>query len=158
MTAFKLQINNREHLVDADESIPLLWVIRDTIGFTGTKYGCGIALCGSCTVLVDGEPNRSCQLKASSMVGRKITTIEGLAQDSVLGQVAKKVQQVWNEKSVGQCGYCQSGQMIAATKLLSSNPKPTDDQINDAMDGYLCRCGSYMDIRRAIKTVADGLG
>ncbi len=158
MTTFKLTINGRDHPVDADESIPLLWVIRDTIGFTGTKYGCGMALCGSCTVLVDGEPSRSCQLMASSMVGKKITTIEGLAQDPALGQVAKKVQQVWNEKSVGQCGYCQSGQIIAATKLLSLNPKPTEDQINLAMDSYLCRCGTYMDIRRAIRTVAEELG
>lgn len=158
MTTCKLTINGGDHTVDADEATPLLWVIRDSIGFTGTKYGCGKALCGSCTVLIDGEPSRSCQIKASSMIGKKITTIEGLAQDPALGQIAKRVEQVWNEKSVGQCGYCQSGQMIAATKLLSTNPKPTDDQINDAMDSYLCRCGTYMDIRRAIKTVAEGLG
>lgn len=156
MAPLKLRINGQDQQVDGDDSMPLLWVIRDTLGFTGTKYGCGMALCGACTVLVDGEPSRSCQLTLKDLVGKSITTIEGLAQDPKLGLVAQKVQKVWNEKSVGQCGYCQSGQIIAATKLLATTPKPSVAEINEAMDGYLCRCGSYMDIRRAIQTVAEG--
>lgn len=158
MSETTLTINGQNHTFDAesgDDQIPLLWVIRDIIGFTGTKYGCGKALCGACTVLVDGEPVRSCVTPARSLVGKKITTIEGLPSDPKLGALAQKVQKAWEELSVGQCGYCQGGQIIAATKLLAAKPKPTPEDIDQGMSGHLCRCGTYMDIRRAIEKISQ---
>ncbi|MGE5095554.1 MAG: (2Fe-2S)-binding protein [Betaproteobacteria bacterium] len=133
---------------------PLLWVLRDHLGLTGTKFGCGMALCGACTVHVDGEPVRACVTPASSLAGKRITTIEGLgARDSV----ARAVQAAWIEKDVVQCGYCQSGQVMSAVALLAKNKAPTDAQIDEAMRGNICRCGTYQRIREAIKAAATSL-
>ncbi|HET9576352.1 MAG TPA: (2Fe-2S)-binding protein [Usitatibacter sp.] len=133
---------------------PLLWVLRDHLGLTGTKFGCGMALCGACTVHVDGEPVRACVTPASSLAGKRITTIEGLgARDSV----ARAVQAAWIEKDVVQCGYCQSGQVMSAVALLAKNKAPTDAQIDEAMRGNICRCGTYQRIREAIRAAAASL-
>ncbi|MBY6019190.1 (2Fe-2S)-binding protein [Halomonas denitrificans] len=147
-----LTINGQSHKVDVADDTPLLWVLRDTIGLTGTKYGCGIAQCGACTVLVDGRPARSCTLRARNAQGKAITTIEGNQ-----GRVGETVIAVWNELNVHQCGYCQSGQVMAATGLLSSNPKPDDAAIDQAMSGCICRCGTYVRVRKAIKQAAEQL-
>lgn len=144
-----LLINGKQQEVDIAADTPLLWVLRDHVGLTGTKYGCGIAACGACTVLVDGQPVRSCITPASSVSGKKITTIEGLSPEH-----KHPVQQAWISEDVPQCGYCQSGQILAAAALLSAKPKPTDQDIDDAMSGVLCRCGTYVRIRRAIKKAA----
>lgn len=144
-----LLINGKQQEVDVAADTPLLWVLRDHVGLTGTKYGCGIAACGACIVLVDGQPVRSCITPASSVSGKKITTIEGLSP-----QHKHPVQQAWISEDVPQCGYCQSGQILAAVALLSAKPKPTDQDIDDAMSGVLCRCGTYVRIRRAIKKAA----
>ncbi|HJQ60044.1 MAG TPA: (2Fe-2S)-binding protein [Vineibacter sp.] len=144
-----LTVNGKAYDVNADPRTPLLWVLRDTIGLTGTKYGCGIAQCGSCTVHVDGEATRSCQLALGDVGSKKITTIEGLATGGVL----TKVQQAWLEHDVPQCGYCQSGMIMAATALLKSNPKPTDQDIDTAMTN-ICRCGTYQQVRAAIHAAA----
>lgn len=144
-----LLVNGKQQEVDVAADTPLLWVLRDHIGLTGTKYGCGIAACGACTVLVDGQPVRSCITPASSVSGKKITTIEGLSPGH-----KHPVQQAWIVEDVPQCGYCQSGQILAAVALLSAKPKPTDQDIDDAMSGVLCRCGTYVRIRRAIKKAA----
>jgi isoquinoline 1-oxidoreductase alpha subunit len=144
-----LTINGKTHEVNVDPATPLLWVLRDTIGLTGTKYGCGIAQCGACTVHVDGEATRSCMLPLSEVGTRKITTIEGLAENGVLNTV----QQAWLEHDVPQCGYCQCGMIMAATALLKSNPKPTDADINAAMTN-ICRCGTYQQVRAAIHAAA----
>jgi isoquinoline 1-oxidoreductase subunit alpha len=149
----KLNINGKDLDIDAPEDMPLLWALRDLAGLTGSKYGCGMAQCGACTVLVDGQPTRSCVTPASALVGQKIITIEG-ADD----KVAAAVKQAWEKQAVAQCGYCQSGQIIAATALLSSNKNPTDADIDAAMSGNLCRCATYQRIRTAIKTVASELG
>ena len=141
----KLRVNKRDYEVGVSPDTPLLWVIRDTIGLTGTKYGCGIAMCGSCTVLVDGEAVRSCVRPASFAVGKEITTIEGLSPD-----MSHPLQKAWIAEDVPQCGYCQSGQIMAAEALLRKNPKPTDADIDDAMEGIICRCGTYQRIRHAI--------
>ena len=144
-----LTVNGTTHRVDVEPETPLLWVLRDTIGLTGTKYGCGIAQCGACTVHVDGEAVKSCTVNAASAVGKRITTIEGLSSDR-----SHPVQKAWIEHTVPQCGYCQSGQIMAAAALLRRVPDPTDQQIDDAMAGNLCRCGTYNQIREAIRAAA----
>jgi aerobic-type carbon monoxide dehydrogenase small subunit (CoxS/CutS family) len=146
-----LVVNGTTHAVDVAPETPLLWALRDTLGLTGTKFGCGIGACGSCTVLVEGAPTRSCQLTAGEAAGRKITTIEGLSPDG-----SHPVQRAWIADEVPQCGYCQSGQIVAAAALLTRKPNPTDADIDDAMDGILCRCGTYERIRRAIHRAAKG--
>ncbi len=146
----KLNVNGRNIEVDVDPETPLLWVLRDTIGLTGTKYGCGMALCGACTVHLDGEPMRSCVLPVSAVGEQRITTIEGLSTDR-----SHPVQKAWMEIDVPQCGYCQSGQIMSAAALLAKNPKPSDADIDTAMSGNLCRCGTYPRIRAAIHRAAD---
>ena len=145
----KLNVNGAEREVDAPDDMPLLWVLRDLMGLTGTKFGCGIAQCGACTVHVDGAPLRACVTPASAVAGRKITTIEGLSADG-----SHPVQKAWAELDVVQCGYCQSGQIMSAAALLTAKPKPTDADIDEAMSGNLCRCGTYTRIRAAIKQAA----
>ncbi len=145
-----LTINGKTQDVDAEPNTPLLWVIRDTVGLTGTKFGCGMQLCGACTVHLDGQPVRSCGTPVSAAAGKKITTIEAIGSTPV----GKKVQAAWKEVDVPQCGYCQSGQIMSATALLTANPKPTDAQIDAAMDGNICRCGTYPRIRAAIHKAA----
>jgi len=151
MAPLTLIVNGKSHAVEVAPETPLLWVLRDTLGLTGTKFGCGIAQCGACTVLVDGEAVRSCQLPAREAAGHRIVTIEGL---SAKGD--HPLQQAWVAEQVPQCGYCQSGQILAAAALLSRKPRPTDADIDDAMAGVLCRCGTYNRIRRAIHRVAKG--
>ena len=148
----RLNVNGKELTVnDVDEATPLLWVLRDHLGLVGTKYGCGVAQCGACTVHLNGAPVRSCSIPASAVAGQKITTIEGLAgKDGKLSAV----QAAWVELDVAQCGYCQAGQIMSATALLKSNPKPTDADIDAAMAGNLCRCGTYTRIRKAIHAAA----
>jgi isoquinoline 1-oxidoreductase subunit alpha len=138
---------------DVDPKTPLLWVLRDNLGLNGTKYGCGIAQCGACTVHVDGKPMRSCQIPVSSTAGKKITTIESLAGDGKL----TRLQQAWIEMDVAQCGYCQSGQLMSAAALLKQKPNPSDDDIDQAMSGNICRCGTYNRIRAAIHLAAGRL-
>lgn len=148
----RLHINGNEHVVaDVDESTPLLWVLRDHLGLVGTKFGCGIAQCGACTVHLDGEPARSCSVPVSAVAGRKITTIEGLAGPD--GRL-HPLQAAWIEHDVPQCGYCQAGQLMSAAALLNKKPKPTDADIDAAMNGNLCRCGTYPRIRKAIHAAA----
>ena len=147
-----LQINGKTVKVDADGETPLLWVIRDELNYTGTKFGCGRAFCGACTVHLDGQPIRSCSFPLSAAAGKKITTIEGLND-----KVATHVQKAWVENSVPQCGYCQSGQIMATVALLREKPKPTDADIDAAMAGNICRCGTYQRIRTAIHQVAKEL-
>jgi isoquinoline 1-oxidoreductase alpha subunit len=146
----QLNINGSNQSLDIDPSTPLLWALRDHVGLTGTKYGCGIAQCGSCTVHLDGEPVRSCITPVSEAIGKQVTTIEGL--DSPAG---KAVQTAWRELEVVQCGYCQSGQIMSATALLERKSHPTDAEIDDAMQGNLCRCATYVRIRAAIKEAAS---
>lgn len=148
--AIALRVNGSTYEVDTEPETPLLWVLRDSIGLTGTKFGCGIAQCGVCTVHIDGQPMRSCITPVSSVAGRDITTVEGLSEDN-----SHPVQQVWIENSVPQCGYCQSGQIMSAAALLETNPNPSDDQINAAMSGNLCRCGTYPRIRKAVRRASD---
>lgn len=145
-----LLINGQVHPVDVPADMPLLWVLRDVLGMTGTKFGCGIAQCGACTVHVDGMPTRSCLLPASAVGSRPVTTIEAIGA-TPNGQ---KVQQAWLDKEVVQCGYCQCGQIMSATALLNATPKPTDADIDAAMSGNICRCGTYVRIREAIHTAA----
>ena len=147
----KLNINGKVRDVRVEDDTPLLWVIREQVGLTGTKYGCGIAQCGSCTVHVDGVATRSCSFPVSGAVGTKVTTIEGLAQNGIL----HKVQQAWIDHDVPQCGYCQSGQIMAAAALLKKNPRPTDKDIDEAMTN-ICRCGTYQRIREAVHMAAGG--
>jgi isoquinoline 1-oxidoreductase alpha subunit len=147
-----LNINGRDHVLDVSPDTPLLWAIRDDVGLTGTKFGCGQALCGACTVHIDGEPARSCQTPVGDAAGRKVTTIEG-----VEGKVARAVQAAWQKLDVVQCGYCQSGQIMSAIGLLSATPKPTDADIDAAMDGNVCRCATYVRIRAAIHEAARQL-
>jgi isoquinoline 1-oxidoreductase alpha subunit len=146
-----LLVNGSSRPVDLAPETPLLWALRDTLVLTGTKFGCGIGACGSCTVLLDGAPVRSCQVSVADAAGRKITTIEGLSPDGT-----HPVQRAWVADEVPQCGYCQSGQIVAAAALLARKPHPTDADIDDAMDGILCRCGTYERIRRAIHRAARG--
>lgn len=150
MATIILKINNKKYTVDADPKMPLLWAIRDLVGLTGTKYGCGIAQCGACTVHMAGTPVRSCSISVSTAAGKEITTIEGLSENN-----SHPVQQAWIAEQVPQCGYCQSGQIMAATALLKKNPAPTDKDIDAAMQGHICRCGTYPRIRKAIKTAAQ---
>lgn len=150
MVAFTL--NGEAQTLDVDPEMPLLWAIRDVVGLTGTKFGCGLAQCGACTVHIDGVPTRSCQTAISDIEGASITTIEGLS-----GKVGETVQAVWAELDVPQCGYCQSGQVMSAAALLSETPKPTDDDIDSAMSGNLCRCATYQRIRAAIHEAAHRL-
>jgi len=151
MARLTLLVNGTRRTVDIAPETPLLWVLRDALGLTGTKYGCGIAQCGSCTVLLDGEPVRSCQTQVKDAAGHRVTTIEGLSKDG-----GHPVQRAWVADEVPQCGYCQSGQILAAAALLSKKPHPTDADIDDAMAGILCRCGTYNRIRRAIHRAAKG--
>ena len=148
-----LTINGQDHRVDVTPEMPLLWVLRDILNLTGTKYGCGIGVCGSCTVHVDGEAQKSCTLQAGDLAGRQITTIEGLSANS-----EHPLQTAWLAERVSQCGYCQPGQIMAAAALLSSNPLPSDADIDAAMSGILCRCGTYQRIRNAIHRTALGGG
>jgi isoquinoline 1-oxidoreductase alpha subunit len=146
----QLTINGQKHAVDAPDDMPLLWVLRDIVGLTGTKFGCGIAQCGACTVHLDGKPVRSCLLPVSAAVGHEVTTIEGIGATAV----GARVQKAWLELEVVQCGYCQSGQIMSAAALLSATPRPDDSDINAAMAGNICRCGTYVRIREAIKRAA----
>lgn len=149
MASLNLKINGKDYTIDADPKMPLLWAIRDLVGLTGTKYGCGIAQCGACTVHLNGQPVRSCSMPVSSVANKDITTIEGLSTDN-----SHPVQQAWIQEQVPQCGYCQSGQIMAATALLKKNPTPNDKDIDTAMQGHICRCGTYPRIRKAIKTAS----
>jgi isoquinoline 1-oxidoreductase alpha subunit len=146
-----LKINGKSHAVDASSDMPLLWVLRDVLGMNGTKFGCGVALCGACTVQLDGIPRRSCVMPVSAAVGHEITTIEAIGETPV----GKKVQQAWLDLEVVQCGYCQSGQIMAAAALLAKIPAPTDADIDQGMSGNICRCGTYPRIREAIKRAAQ---
>ncbi len=146
-----LLINGQEQELDVPEDMPLLWVLRDVVGLTGTKFGCGVALCGACTVHLDGRPVRSCITPVASVVGKKITTIEAIG-DTPTG---KKIQRAWLNAEVIQCGYCQSGQIMSAAALIESNPNPTDAEIDAAMSGNICRCGTYLRIRAAIKQASQ---
>lgn len=149
MASIKLLINQKNYAIDVDPRMPLLWAIRDAVGLTGTKYGCGISQCGACTVHLDGVPVRSCSIPVSAVGSKKVTTIEGLSAD-----LSNPVQQAWIMEQVPQCGYCQGGQIMTATALLKRNPNPTDQDIDAAMQGNICRCGTYPRIRKAIKTAA----
>lgn len=149
MPTFTLKINNETHTVEADGDTPILWILRDNLGYVGTKYGCGVGQCGSCTVHLDGAAVRSCLLQVSQAEGKEITTIEGLSKDG-----DHPVQKAWLEHDVPQCGYCQAGQIMTASALLKSNPNPSDKDIEVAMNGNICRCGTYVRIKEAIKTAS----
>lgn len=149
MSQLTLKINGQEHTVDVSPDTPLLWALRDQLNMVGTKYGCGVGLCGSCTVLVDGEPVRSCTMPASGVKGMEITTIEGFHPEG-----GHPVQVAWQEEDVAQCGYCQGGQILSAAALLEKNPDPDDKEIDAAMAGNICRCGTYPRIRKAVKRAA----
>jgi isoquinoline 1-oxidoreductase alpha subunit len=149
----KLELNGKAVELDADPQMPLLWALRDTLGMTGTKYGCGMALCGACTVHLDGAAVRSCTTPVSAVEGRKVTTIEAQADT----RIGKAVQAAWVAENVAQCGYCQSGQVMGAVALLATHPQPTDAQIDEAMSGNICRCGTYLRIRAAIRRAAAAL-
>jgi len=146
-----IRINNESHQLDVTDDMPLLWVLRDILGLTGTKYGCGVAQCGACTIHIDGIPTRACQLPVSLIGDRHITTIEAIGNT----REGARIQAAWLQNQVIQCGYCQSGQIMAATALLRDNPNPTDDDIDDAMSGNICRCGTYVRIREAIHQAAN---
>ena len=150
MAAIRFTLNGKQQDVNVSPEMPLLWVLRDTLGMTGTKFGCGMALCGACTVHINGSATRSCVTPVSSVAGKTVTTIEGLSSDS-----SHPVQQAWLELDVPQCGYCQSGQIMAAADLLAKRPNPTDADIDELMMGNICRCGTYQDIRRAIHRAAE---
>jgi isoquinoline 1-oxidoreductase alpha subunit len=145
--AYTLNVNGKALSADVDGDTPLLWTLRDSLGIVGPKFGCGVAACGACTVHVDGQPMRSCQIPTAAVGAAKVTTIEAMAAHPV----GKKVQQAWMDLDVAQCGYCQPGQIMSATALLAKTPKPTDDQIDAAMSGNICRCATYVRIRAAIK-------
>ncbi|WP_378951204.1 (2Fe-2S)-binding protein [Mesorhizobium sp. ANAO-SY3R2] len=149
--AFTIEINGKPHSVDVDDDTPLLWVLRDVIGMTGTKFGCGMALCGACTVHIDGVATRSCITRVDSIGGSKVTTIEAIGTTPA----GAAIQKAWLDHQVVQCGYCQSGQIMSAAALLESNPDPSDADIDDAMSGNICRCGTYVRIREAIKLAAQ---
>jgi isoquinoline 1-oxidoreductase alpha subunit len=149
--ATTIKVNGVDRMVDVDGDTPLLWVLRDVLGMTGTKFGCGVALCGACTVHVDGIATRSCITPVDSIGVSHITTIEAIGRTTV----GSKIQNAWLDREVVQCGYCQSGQIMSAVALLTSNPHPTDSEIDDAMSGNICRCGTYVRIREAIKQAAE---
>jgi isoquinoline 1-oxidoreductase alpha subunit len=146
-----LQINGQQHELDVPDDMPLLWVLRDVVGLTGTKFGCGVALCGACTVHLDGRPIRSCIMPVASVTGKKITTIEAIGETPS----GEKIQKAWLNVEVVQCGYCQSGQIMSAAALIESNPNPSDAEIDAAMSGNICRCGTYLRIRAAIKQASQ---
>ncbi|HWV55460.1 (2Fe-2S)-binding protein [Pseudorhodoplanes sp.] len=148
--AFTLRINGTQHSVDVDDDTPLLWVLRDVLGMTGTKFGCGMALCGACTVHIDGTPVRSCITPVDSVGNSAVTTIESIGSTPA----GASIQRAWLDHQVPQCGYCQSGQIMSAAALLAGNANPSDSQIDDAMSGNICRCGTYVRIREAIKSAA----
>jgi isoquinoline 1-oxidoreductase alpha subunit len=148
---FSINVNGTKHDVDVDGDTPLLWVLRDVLGMTGTKFGCGMALCGACTVHVNGEPTRSCITPIDSIGTSAVTTIEAIGATAA----GAKIQKAWLDREVVQCGYCQSGQIMSATALLASNPRPTDSDIDNAMSGNICRCGTYVRIREAINSAAS---
>lgn len=150
MATFKLNINGKTQSVDLDPSTPILWVLRDHLDLVGTKYGCGIAQCGACTIMMDGNAVRSCSIPVSTAEETKIITIEGLSEKG-----DHPVQKAWMEHDVPQCGYCQAGQIMSAVALLESNPNPSDEDIDNAMNGNICRCGTYVRIKKAIKTAAN---
>ncbi len=150
MSVFELQINNQSYSIDADDAMPLLWALRDLLRLTGTKFSCGMGLCGSCTVLVDDEPTRSCVTPVSAVTGKSIVTIEGISED-----IGQSVQEAWLEEKVTQCGYCQPGQIVNAVALIKKHPNPSDEEINAAMGDVLCRCGTYQRIRAAIHRAAQ---
>jgi isoquinoline 1-oxidoreductase alpha subunit len=150
MSEITLKINGQDHQLDISPETPLLWALRDHLEMVGTKYGCGVGLCGSCTVLVDGEPLRSCTTPAAGLEGTEITTIEGFHPEG-----GHPVQRAWNDEDVAQCGYCQGGQILSAAALLAKNPDPDDKAINDAMAGNICRCGTYPRIRKAVKLASE---
>lgn len=152
--AFTIDVNGKNRTADVDADTPLLWVLRDELGILGPKYGCGIAQCGACTVHVDGAPVRSCSTPIEAVVGSKVVTIEAIGADAV----GRRVQQAWMDLDVAQCGYCQPGQIMSATALLAANPKPTDEDIDAAMAGNLCRCATYIRIRAAIKRASGQTG
>lgn len=152
LTMISINLNNKTHELDVDEDTPLLWVIRDIVGLTGTKYGCGRALCGACTVHIDGRPSRSCITPVASVAGKSVTTIEGLSTAA-----ADAVRNAWRKLDVVQCGYCQSGQIMSATALLEKNANPSDAEIESAMTGNICRCATYVRIRRAVREAALNL-
>ena len=149
MALFKISVNGKMQSVEAVEDMPLLWVLRDVLGLTGSKFGCGIGACGACTVLLDGEETRSCSTPISEVGSKKVVTIEGLSKDN-----SHPLQKAWIEHDVPQCGYCQAGQIMAAASLLHKKPKPTDADIDEAMGGHICRCGTYQRVREAIKIAA----
>jgi isoquinoline 1-oxidoreductase alpha subunit len=149
MSKVTLKVNGEKRIVEVTSETPLLWALRDTLNLVGTKYGCGIGLCGSCTVLLNGEPVRSCTMPAAGLEGMEITTIEGFHPEG-----GHPVQRAWNEEDVAQCGYCQGGQILSAAALLDKNPDPDDQAIDQAMTGNICRCGTYPRIRKAVKLAA----
>ena len=153
MTAITINVNKQNYSIEAPLDTPLLWVIRDLLGLTGTKYSCGIGVCGSCTIHLDGEAHRSCSIPVANVGGRRITTIEGLSEKG-----NHPIQLAWIEGEVAQCGYCQPGQIMSAAALLARNPNPSDEEINAAMASVLCRCGTYQRIRRAIRRISVGGG
>ena len=153
MATFNLSVNGKEHQVDVAPETPILWVLRDHLNLVGTKFGCGIAQCGACTIHLDGKATRSCVLPISAVADKAITTIEGISEKG-----DHPVQKAWIEHDVPQCGYCQAGQIMSATSLLNENPSPTDEEIDAAMNGNLCRCGTYIRIKKAIKTAAKEVG
>src|ERR1700686_3842077 len=148
--AFTITVNGKTHSVDVDDDTPMLWVVRDVLGMTGTKFGCGLGLCGACTIHLDGKPVRSCITPVSPVAGKRIATIEAIGATAA----GKRIQQAWIELEVPQCGYCQSGQIMSATALLAAKPNPTDSDIDGAMAGNICRCGTYARIREGIKHAA----
>ena len=150
--AISFEVNGQKQSVDVDPQTPLLWVLRDTLNLTGTKYGCGIAACGACTVHIDGEPARSCSFPVGSVVGKKITTIEGLSKDR-----SHPVQQAWIAEQVPQCGYCQSGQIMTAVAFLKKNPRPSEADVDEAMSNNICRCGTAQRMRSAVLRAADAM-
>ncbi len=149
MASYIINVNGNDHSVNVDEDTPILWVLRDTLNLVGTKYGCGIAQCGACTIHIDGAAARSCSLPIGAATGKKTTTIEGLSEDGT-----HPLQQAWIEHDVPQCGYCQAGQIMTAAALLADNTNPSDEEIEDTMHGNLCRCGTYNRIKAAVKTAA----
>jgi aerobic-type carbon monoxide dehydrogenase small subunit (CoxS/CutS family) len=151
MSAFTLKVNGAEHQVDVDPQMPLLWVLRDVLNLTGTKFGCGIGMCGACTVIVDGAAIRSCITPASSSAGKTILTIEGLSADA-----SHPVQQAWLAEEVSQCGYCQPGKIMSAVALLDQNPRPSQADLESAFENHLCRCGTYLRIRSAMQRAVEG--